>query len=266
MPEVGDKARLQGWAVLENMTGTAWRDVALTLTSGSPVTFRQALYDPYYVPRQTVAPPVSRLAMPRTDQGQIAADSLQGGPEMRQGAAEGGEGTINAKKAVQRFAAAPAPQSELAENEPAASEAVPGPVPTLGARARSAEGAENLSGASFSLTAPVSVKPGESVTLPFIDTPVTAEDCLDPVRLEARRNESPQTHPGCRATSNPLKAIRVLNFGRRWSDRLSMATMPPGLCDDHSNRAIDRRGSAIARQAAPPPCTLQSECSHRPPQ
>jgi len=67
-----DKARLQGWVVLENMTGNPWKDVAITLSSVSPVTFRQALYDPYYVTRPVSAPPVSRTAMAPTDQGQNA--------------------------------------------------------------------------------------------------------------------------------------------------------------------------------------------------
>ena len=173
--EAGGKARLQGWAVLENMTGTAWSDVALTLISGSPVTFRQALYDPYYVPRPTVAPPVSRLALPRTDQGQIAADNLQGGPETRQGAAEGAGGAATPRRPSQRFAARRTPQLALAENEPAAP-APSAPAPTLGAPAPSADSAENLSGASFSLAAPVNVRAGESVTLPFIDMPIAAEE------------------------------------------------------------------------------------------
>ncbi len=86
--------------MLENMTGTAWSDVALTLISGSPVTFRQALYDPYYVPRPTVVPPVSRLALPRTDQGQIPADNLQGGPETRQGAEEGAGGDVDSRRSI----------------------------------------------------------------------------------------------------------------------------------------------------------------------
>ena len=171
--EAGGKARLQGWAVLENMTGTAWSDVALTLISGSPVTFRQALYDPYYVPRPTVAPPVSRLALPRTDQGQIAADILQGGPETRQGAEEGAGGAVNAKKA--ELAAGRAQQLAL-PNDEAAEPASLAPATTLGAPAPSADNAENLSGASFSLTAPVNVRAGESVTLPFIDMAIAAEE------------------------------------------------------------------------------------------
>ena len=54
-------ARLQGWAVLENFSGRAWQDVELTLLSGNPVTFRQALYESYYVARPTV--PVESAGM-----------------------------------------------------------------------------------------------------------------------------------------------------------------------------------------------------------
>ena len=56
LPKQGqDKARLQGWVVLENLTGNPWKDVAITLSSAAPVTFRQALYDPYYVTRPQIA-------------------------------------------------------------------------------------------------------------------------------------------------------------------------------------------------------------------
>jgi hypothetical protein len=43
-----DRARLQGWAILENFSGQDWHDVSLTLLSGNPVTFRQALFEGYY--------------------------------------------------------------------------------------------------------------------------------------------------------------------------------------------------------------------------
>jgi Domain of unknown function (DUF4139) len=196
--ETGGKARLQGWAVLENMTGTAWTDVELTLISGSPVTFREALYDPYYVRRQTVAPPVSRLALPRTDQGQFTADNLQGGPEMRQGAAEEAGGAAIAKKAAPRLAAGRAQQSVLAENELAAP-APSAPAPTLGAIAPSTDSAEHLSGATFSLSAPVNVMAGESVTLPFIDTPIAA-------------GETAWIQSGS-AAHNPWHAVSLTNSG-----------------------------------------------------
>ena len=40
-----EKAQLQGWAVLENMSGQDWSKVELTLLSGNPVSFRQAIYE-----------------------------------------------------------------------------------------------------------------------------------------------------------------------------------------------------------------------------
>lgn len=41
----GGKARLQAWAVLENASGEDWNDVAITLSSGKPVTLKQRLHE-----------------------------------------------------------------------------------------------------------------------------------------------------------------------------------------------------------------------------
>lgn len=159
-----DKARLQGWVVLENMTGNPWKDVEVTLSSASPVTFRQALYDPYYVTRQTIAPPVSRTALPRTDAGQ-------------QGVAGAAAGEARSETmydlAVPAPAAAPAPiapsaklrknQAFLGQGGGAADFRMAEPQETGSA----AE--ENAAGASFTLSKLVSVGSGESLTIPFVD-------------------------------------------------------------------------------------------------
>jgi len=168
LPGPEGMARLQGWAVLENMTGTAWNDVALTLTSGSPVTFREALYEPYFVTRPKVAPPVSRLALPRTDQGQIAANDKLERPRTT-------ENGVAPRPMAKAFAASPAAPAAL-DNAQAAEAAPAAPEPVLGAAASNADSAENLSGASFSLTTPVKVGAGESLTLPFLDAPVAARE------------------------------------------------------------------------------------------
>lgn len=53
--EVGaTKAFLQGWAIVENQTERDWEDVRLSLIAGRPVSFRQDLYTPLYVPRPVV--------------------------------------------------------------------------------------------------------------------------------------------------------------------------------------------------------------------
>ena len=67
-----DHARLQGWAILENFSGQDWHDVSLTLLSGNPVTFRQALFESYYVKRPSVPFEVAGRVLPSPDTGGIA--------------------------------------------------------------------------------------------------------------------------------------------------------------------------------------------------
>lgn len=72
------KSLIQGWAVVENMTGSDWTDVELTLVSGNPVTFRQRLYESYYAPRPILPVEVMGRVTPRVDQGNLGAlDELQ---------------------------------------------------------------------------------------------------------------------------------------------------------------------------------------------
>ncbi|AUX44188.1 hypothetical protein SOCE26_056520 [Sorangium cellulosum] len=71
LPEAphGKTGALAGWAVVENQSGSDWRDVDFTLVSGNPVTFRQALYELYYVPRPEVPVDVADRVLPRLDEG-----------------------------------------------------------------------------------------------------------------------------------------------------------------------------------------------------
>src|SRR5580704_8667880 len=76
-------ARLQGWAVLENFSGVAWQGIELTLLTGDPVTFRQALYESYYVPRQTVPVEAGNRVLPPPDAGTVAAETAAKSMPMR---------------------------------------------------------------------------------------------------------------------------------------------------------------------------------------
>lgn len=62
---------LQGWAVLENMSGQDWDNINLSLISGNPVTFKQPLYTSYYVPRPEIPVSIGGRVMPKTDEGGI---------------------------------------------------------------------------------------------------------------------------------------------------------------------------------------------------
>ena len=74
LPPVGstENASLVSFAVVENRTGEPWNDVDLTLVSGNPVTFKQAIYDAYYVNRPTVPVEVIGRVLPQRDEGGIA--------------------------------------------------------------------------------------------------------------------------------------------------------------------------------------------------
>lgn len=62
---------LQGWAVLENLSGEDWREVDLAVVSGNPVTLRQALYSPYFVNRPEVPVEVLGRVLPSADEGTV---------------------------------------------------------------------------------------------------------------------------------------------------------------------------------------------------
>ena len=70
---------LQGWAIVENSSAEDWKDVQLTLTSGSPVTYQQALYPSYFVQRPILPLPIPNTVQPRIDSG-VMNDVLNEAP------------------------------------------------------------------------------------------------------------------------------------------------------------------------------------------
>ena len=71
------KAALQGWATVENLSGQDWKEVELTLVSGRPVAFHQALYEAYYVTRPEVPVEVAGRLNPYIDRGGVAASEVR---------------------------------------------------------------------------------------------------------------------------------------------------------------------------------------------
>jgi hypothetical protein len=66
---------LEGWAIIDNTTGEDWTNVLLSVVSGRPVSFISKLYEPKYVPRQTVELPEARAAAPVIYQGSLGGVS-----------------------------------------------------------------------------------------------------------------------------------------------------------------------------------------------
>lgn len=112
-------AFLQGWAIVENTTEGDWENVALTLVSGRPISYRMDLYEPLYVER-----PLERLNLYASLRAQTYGQDLAGKearfselaqnrPQLaaKSRAMRGGMGGgVAADEAVP--AAAPAPASE----------------------------------------------------------------------------------------------------------------------------------------------------------
>ena len=170
-----DRARLQGWAILENFSGQPWHDVSLTLLSGNPVTFRQSLFESYYVARPNVPVEVAGRVLPKLDTGSIGAE-LAAAPS-------------------------PAPQQKVLAMARSAAEAVPAPPPPASAPAQieTAQAAESMTQIVFALPYKVSVATGQSLVLPILDRELPAQ------RIDVYQSSADQRHP--------LAAIALNNDG-----------------------------------------------------
>jgi hypothetical protein len=192
-----DKGTLQGWAVLENESGVDWNGVELTLQSGNPVTFRQALYQSYFVDRPEVPVEVFDRILPPVD--------------------------TRATGMVQQQATLDAP-SNLAPPPPAA----PAPMMPMAAgasRSKSneimvtaeqsdatplalnpeADSSEAQAATLFRLPKPVVLAAGHTASVPILDRKVPASS------IDLARQGDP----------HPLAAARLVNE--------SGASLPPGV-------------------------------------
>ena len=172
------RSALQGWAVVENLSGQDWKDVELTLVSGRPVAFRQALYNAYYVTRPEVPVEVAGRLMPGVDRGGVDAD--------------------------QRAKSMPMPTSPQyraqQERSVAAPAAAPPPPPApIAAGAEPIAASDAATQVVFKFPRAVSVENGRTLSIPIIDRQVPA------LRLALYQADT--------AARNPLAAIRLTNDG-----------------------------------------------------
>jgi len=168
------KAALQGWATVENLSGQDWKDIELTLVSGRPVAFHQALYEAYYVKRPEIPVEVAGRLMPGVDRG-----------------------GVEAAKAAPPPPPAGAPQYRPQQERALAATAAP-PAIVAGA-ADQVEATDAATQVVFKVPRAVSVDNGRTLSIPIIDREVPAQ------RLALYQAET--------AARNPLAAIRLSNDG-----------------------------------------------------
>ncbi|GAA5233171.1 DUF4139 domain-containing protein [Verticiella sediminum] len=157
------KARLQSWAVVENATGEDWRDVELTLTTGAPVMYRQALYEHTWHERPVLGIETGAAEPPRRD------DSAE--RPMAEASAASGQLMLNR---AARVAAAPAPAP---------------PPPMAAGSAGAAPAEEGATAASYRLPRPVTLAAGGTLAIPFVDAEVAGS------RIAVFQADRGQRHP-----------------------------------------------------------------------
>ncbi|RTR19900.1 hypothetical protein [Azospirillum griseum] len=192
---------LQGWAVLENLSGEDWRDVSLSVVSGNPVTLRQALYTPYSVERPEVPVEVLGRVLPTSDEGGVALDRGRG-----LSAAE------SARPAPVAMAAPPPPAmaapmaAPMAKAAPFAA-APPPPLASASVTSAEATAADTSTQVLFRYPQPVTLANGGTLMMPIADRALPVE------RIALYQ---PNTQP-----RHPLAALRLRND--------SQTALPPGL-------------------------------------
>lgn len=202
------KAYLQGWAILENTTGQDWDNVAVTLLSGNPVTYKQSLYESYYRDRPVLPLQVMGRLMPRTDTGSTA---MLGKEELERRAAL----ESPPAPAAQRQKMAMAPMAAMADMAYAGDAA----MMTGGAPVAAEAAAMNMASAQTAVaeqaTAQMVFRFQQSVTLPAGNSlmlPVVARD----VPAEQVWLYQPETN-----AHHPLASVALTND--------SGTGLPPGI-------------------------------------
>lgn len=191
-----DAADLQGWAILENLSGQDWDDIALSVVSGNPVTFRQALYEAYYVDRPRVPVEVFGRILPTVDDGAVVLGGF-GGEDSFPDAFED-DAIMPVMESAAEFGGA---LKERSRGLAVPAAAGPAPAP---ARIEAATSQDSTAQVVFEMPGPVSVANGHSVLLPVIARRLPAErvslyqpetDPLHPLASVALQNDSPTGLP-----------------------------------------------------------------------
>lgn len=74
-PAPGQSPLLQGWAIVDNVTGQDWENVQLSLVAGAPQSFIQKLSQPFYSRRAVVPLPGNLAISPQTHEATLIAGS-----------------------------------------------------------------------------------------------------------------------------------------------------------------------------------------------
>ena len=201
-----DKGLLQGWAIIENMTAGDWKNVDLSLISGNPVTFHQALYPSYYVNRPDVPVQVFGMALPRVDQGTVGVAGKMEADSLAEGKRFAGAMRMKAMAGAPAMAA-PMAMNAPAMNDMAAEESVATGMAQVSDVAHAATSAEATTQVLFRFPDKFNLQAGQSMMLPFVSHDVPMQ------RVSLYQPDTNAQHP--------LAAVEITNDGD--------SSLPPGV-------------------------------------
>jgi hypothetical protein len=162
------KPTLEGWAVVDNTSGEDWNGISLSLISGKPVSFLTNIYPPVNVDRPFVPLPGIGSTAPVTYESDMRVQAAMAPPPP----APAARAESFARKSVAGGIASNLAIGEVAESVAMADEARQSAISSV------ATGIE--AGALFAYYFPdrVNVRKSESVMLPFLQKPVSAQQLL----------------------------------------------------------------------------------------
>lgn len=193
----GTTGQLQGWAVIENLSGQDWKNVELTLTSGKPVAFAQNLYASYFNQRPQVPVEMPNRIVPRADSGTTDTRALYAPAALAAPSAEVVMTKQFARGNLAPVAAAP---------RPAAAAPAPAPAASFANASDAAQAQDQDTQMSYRFPLPVSVGAGRSLAVPIIAASLP---------MERVAQLQPQV-----SSQHPLAAIQLTNN--------SANSLPPG--------------------------------------
>ena len=176
LPKAPAKTFLQGWAIIDNTVGEDWRDVKVSLVSGTPQSFMQNISQPYYARRPVIELPQSVMLTPQTHEAGLLSAAhpphvLPGMVGGVPGGVGGGSSGGVLGEVIGGAANAPPPVPEGESEEAEGTEV----SELLSKEEAAAEGATVGDLFEYNLKEQVTVLKNQSALVPIVQSPIEAE-------------------------------------------------------------------------------------------
>ncbi|MDQ0997702.1 hypothetical protein QFZ34_002884 [Phyllobacterium ifriqiyense] len=193
-------ARLQAWAIFENASGEDWNDVSIVLSSGKPVTLKQALHRRYW-----------------KDRAELVVDTSAQNPAIASLGTSRRQKLAQEQDAAAGYAA-PAPEMQMPQR----------PIEMAPAAQQTAIEEQEVT-SNFSLPGQFDLKNGETISVPLLDKDVKVE--MVSVYQVGRSGEHPTASvmlENDSGSSFPQGILTVYNGKSGYVGDAQIAGMPSG--------------------------------------